>query len=104
MVRQYVAALVFPAPAGPMSSTAMVVPAGSGGTAAWGALGTATGPPGGSGTWPVVSGVGGAGGVPWTAGDAAGGGAGWPGVRGGGRERGGGGLADPHRTDQHDHR
>lgn len=59
---QYLATLVLPAPAGPMSSTARVVVVGSGAAAvAGGTLGTATGPPGGSGTWPVVSGAGGAG-------------------------------------------
>ncbi|GAA2517061.1 hypothetical protein GCM10010276_77920 [Streptomyces longisporus] len=55
------ATLVLPAPAGPMSSTARVVAVGSGALVAGGALGMATGPPGGSGTWPVVSGAGGAG-------------------------------------------
>ncbi|GAA2765974.1 hypothetical protein GCM10010103_50150 [Streptomyces paradoxus] len=68
-----------PAPAGPMSSTASVVPAGSGAAAAGGAVGMATGPPGGSGTWPVVSGAGGA-----QAGAGPGGGAGYPGAGGGG--------------------
>lgn len=59
---QYLATLVLPAPAGPMSSTARVAEVGSGAAAvAWGTLGTATGPPGGSGTCPVVSGGGGTG-------------------------------------------
>ena len=54
---QYLATLVLPAPAGPMSSTARVVPRGSERGGGRGA-GQATGPPGGSGTWPVVSGTG----------------------------------------------
>src|SRR5690606_33563039 len=54
---QYLATLVLPAPAGPMSRTAMAVPDGPG-AAVCGAAGTATGPPGGSGTRPVVAGGG----------------------------------------------
>ncbi|GAA2275334.1 hypothetical protein GCM10010234_08680 [Streptomyces hawaiiensis] len=64
-----------------MSSTARVVPAGSGTVAAGGAIGMATGPPGGSGTCPVVSGVGGR---DVAAGPGPGGGAGYPGAGGGG--------------------
>ncbi|GAA2266297.1 hypothetical protein GCM10010415_33720 [Streptomyces atrovirens] len=37
----------------------MIVPAGSGAAVVCGGLGMATGAPGGSGTWPVVSGGGG---------------------------------------------
>ncbi|GGV67205.1 hypothetical protein GCM10010228_20130 [Streptomyces massasporeus] len=57
------------------------MPAGSGTVAAGGAIGMATGPPGGSGTCPVVSGVGGA---QAAAGPGPGGGAGYPGAGGGG--------------------
>ncbi len=81
---QYLATLVLPAPAGPMSSTARVVVVGSGAAAAaGGTLGTATGAPGGNGTWPVVSGTGAAaaGGCgPGTGGGEAGPETGWCGA------------------------
>lgn len=46
---QYLATLVLPAPAGPISRTARVVVVGSGATGAGGTLGMPTGPPGGNG-------------------------------------------------------